>query len=203
MALSRPVSMDRKYRTEDGKPVRIYCTDGSGLYPAHGAILGSDGIWSQESWTVFGVYRDGCKSMCDLVEVVEPAFDTSKQWMRRSDGRRPDKIDLLDDGYVRYWIGNDFFVVDPKGFRAIPSHPSPNDLIPYVPKVREWNRADVPWPRPEFQQRTNGAAFVLVWMNSEGVCISNNGFVDWSMLKRDWLHSTDGGRTWKACEVSE
>lgn len=198
MALSRPVSLDRKYRTEDGRDVRIYAVDAGGNYPVYGLILGSDGTASIETWTVFGVYRHGCKSRCDLVEVVEPAFDVNAKWMRRSDGRRPDKIALLDDGYVRYWIGNDFFV-----FRAIPAHPSPNDLIPYVAKVREWTRADVPWPRPEFQQETNGPAFVLVWLNNEGVCISYNGFVDWATLKRDWLHSTDGGKTWLPCEVSE
>lgn len=33
------IDKNKKYRTRDGKEVRIYCTDGRGLYPIHGAIL--------------------------------------------------------------------------------------------------------------------------------------------------------------------
>jgi hypothetical protein len=31
------ISMDKQYRTRDGREVRIYAVDGGGKYPIHGA----------------------------------------------------------------------------------------------------------------------------------------------------------------------
>ena len=32
------IDMKKKYRTKDGREVRIYATDGVGHYPVHGAV---------------------------------------------------------------------------------------------------------------------------------------------------------------------
>ena len=48
------ISMDKQYRTEDGKKVRIYATDGSGRSSVHGSVL-IDGKWEQHCWDENGV----------------------------------------------------------------------------------------------------------------------------------------------------
>ena len=48
-------------KTVDGTPVRIYATDGGGVYPVHGAVFSEvDNRWIQERWTPKGrKYADG------------------------------------------------------------------------------------------------------------------------------------------------
>lgn len=53
------IDMNKKYKTKDGKPVRIYATDCGGGWPVHGAYL-DDNVWWQIS------LREA-----DLVEVPE------------------------------------------------------------------------------------------------------------------------------------
>jgi hypothetical protein len=64
------IDMNKKYKTRDGREVRIYATDGRGTYPAHGAIEITEG-WESTSWTAGGYYVGESMSIhdYDLIEV--------------------------------------------------------------------------------------------------------------------------------------
>lgn len=66
------ISMDKKYRTRDGRDVRLLCVDGSDVRPVVGII---DGCVTQ--WEVDGHYY-GNKIPCDadLIEYHEPDIRT-------------------------------------------------------------------------------------------------------------------------------
>ncbi len=61
------ISKDKKYRTRDGRPVRIYATDGEGSNAVHGAIL-HNGTWIVHTWRADGGFA-GLYTKMDLVEV--------------------------------------------------------------------------------------------------------------------------------------
>ena len=48
------ISIDKKYRTRDGREVRIYAVDGRGKHPVHGAYLTEDG-WKAYDWAADGI----------------------------------------------------------------------------------------------------------------------------------------------------
>ena len=48
------ISMDKKYVTRSGEPVRILCTDNVGPYPIVGTIDGRPESWSVDGENVFG-----------------------------------------------------------------------------------------------------------------------------------------------------
>jgi hypothetical protein len=52
------IDMSKKYRTRDGRKVRIYAVDAGGDYPVHGSVLraGSDGDWFPERWDESGYF---------------------------------------------------------------------------------------------------------------------------------------------------
>jgi len=55
------IDINKKYRTRDGREVRIYATDGGDDFPVHGAIKDrDDAVWRNYSWhsNGFGVYSD-------------------------------------------------------------------------------------------------------------------------------------------------
>ena len=58
------ININKKYRTRDGKDVRIYATDGHETYPIHGAIM--DQGWCPHHWMFDGL---GAFERFDLVEV--------------------------------------------------------------------------------------------------------------------------------------
>jgi hypothetical protein len=65
------ISKDKQYRTRDGKEVRIYETDGIGVWAIHGAVKTDEGWWST-CWTEDGKatcsgFDASCRS--DLIEV--------------------------------------------------------------------------------------------------------------------------------------
>lgn len=62
------ISMDKQYRTRDGREVRIYAVDGSKEYPIHGAIL-TEGVWYSNLWTIDGNEHTDFSSERDLIEV--------------------------------------------------------------------------------------------------------------------------------------
>jgi hypothetical protein len=51
------IDPNKKYRTRDGREVRIYAVDGGGRFPVHGATKQNDGTWRQEEWTLTGSYN--------------------------------------------------------------------------------------------------------------------------------------------------
>ena len=65
------IEMNKKYKTKDGRAVRIYAVDGIGRYSVHGAIDVGDG-YSVRTWTYDGYrYSDEEEDCGDLVEVKE------------------------------------------------------------------------------------------------------------------------------------
>jgi hypothetical protein len=62
------ISMDKEYRTRDGREVRIYATDGISPSPIHGAFLTIDG-WATCNWTKTGEKFLAGESFIDLIEV--------------------------------------------------------------------------------------------------------------------------------------
>ena len=64
------IDINKKYRTRDGREVRIYATDGRAMYPIHGAILQEHG-WQQSCWAVDGLHSISSSGnhSGDLIEV--------------------------------------------------------------------------------------------------------------------------------------
>lgn len=65
------IDINKKYRTRDGREVRIYATDcGRDGDMAHGAIKNKSGWWEQCAWYKDGRFFDGPHSHeLDLIEV--------------------------------------------------------------------------------------------------------------------------------------
>jgi hypothetical protein len=63
------ISMDRKYRTKDGREVRLLCVDAKGYWPVVGLIDGE-----LETWTRDGL-ADGPVTL-NLIEYHEPDIRT-------------------------------------------------------------------------------------------------------------------------------
>ena len=64
------IDINKKYRTRDGREVRIYATDGGGRNPVHGSIKEEDG-WIFHVWPKNGRYfeNDDEDYRIDLIEV--------------------------------------------------------------------------------------------------------------------------------------
>ena len=64
------IDIDKKYRTRDGREVRIYATDGGGRNPIHGSVKDEDG-WIFQVWPKSGRYfeDDDEDYRIDLIEV--------------------------------------------------------------------------------------------------------------------------------------
>lgn len=63
------IELGKKYRTRDGREVRIYALDGGGDWPIHGAIK-CGYLWTLTSWGAYGLRRNNeTMSPADLIEV--------------------------------------------------------------------------------------------------------------------------------------
>ena len=63
------ISMDKKYRTRDGREVRIYALDGGGSHTVQGACKHLEtGVWVLQRWNEQGRIS-GPDFPCDLIEV--------------------------------------------------------------------------------------------------------------------------------------
>jgi len=62
------ISMDKKYRTRDGREVCIYSTDTGLLQPAHGAYKSPDCVWFQHTWNLDGTDYSSRREL-DLIEI--------------------------------------------------------------------------------------------------------------------------------------
>ena len=72
--MTNKIDINKRYRTRNGREVRIYATDGFGIWAVHGAILTEDGWWAMcwtedGKFTCGGVYDGSPSSASDLVEV--------------------------------------------------------------------------------------------------------------------------------------
>lgn len=63
------IDFTKKVVTGDGKEVRIYCTDGGGMRPIHGAVRCGD-VWEIRTWYASG-RRHSTASYDDLSNPVE------------------------------------------------------------------------------------------------------------------------------------
>lgn len=63
------IEMGKKYKTRDGRDVRIYAVDGVGDYCVHGATLSESG-WYAKSWRSNGAFV-GREHNCELIEAKE------------------------------------------------------------------------------------------------------------------------------------
>lgn len=61
------IDINKKYRTRDGREVRIYAMDGGGVHCVHGAVKNPEG-WAMCSW-MQGGSEMFLERSCDLVEV--------------------------------------------------------------------------------------------------------------------------------------
>jgi hypothetical protein len=62
------IDITKKYRTRDGREVRIYATDGRGIYPVHGAVK-VEGGWLPYTWKATGV--EGVNNVNDVNDLIE------------------------------------------------------------------------------------------------------------------------------------
>lgn len=75
------ISMDKKYRTRDGRDVRILCVDAGGIFPVVGIV-----DFGAITWTSDGLSQPMLSSCSpfDLIEVVEP--ETRTIWVNVYEG---------------------------------------------------------------------------------------------------------------------
>lgn len=70
------IELGKKYRTRDGREVRIYAIEAAGIYPVHGAVRSINGFWCSRMWNHSGrMQGHGGKSQVNgqLVEVLPEA----------------------------------------------------------------------------------------------------------------------------------
>lgn len=65
------IDINKKYRTRDGREVRIYATDAGGKQPVHGAYLSKEGAWKVTYWKEEGMWVRGQSTNLDLIEIRE------------------------------------------------------------------------------------------------------------------------------------
>ena len=63
------IDINKEYKTRDGRPVRLYATDGGGKSPVHGAVKKPYVGWVQTCWTVLGRVWSKGETPGDLIEV--------------------------------------------------------------------------------------------------------------------------------------
>ena len=84
------ISKDKQYKTRDGRDVRIYATDGRGVFPVHGAIKDGEG-WTSVNWCEDGMHLGNNKrTEYDLIE-FKPRMKIDR-W-----------IVVEDDGSCKMW----------------------------------------------------------------------------------------------------
>ena len=63
------IDINKKYRTRDGREVRIYALDGGGGCPVHGTIFNKQLGWMLATWSMDGCALDDINHHLDLIEV--------------------------------------------------------------------------------------------------------------------------------------
>jgi hypothetical protein len=71
------IDLNKKYRTRDGRPVKIYAVYEQSGYAVHGALLKANGTWEAAVWAEDGKFTvGGAQSYNDLVEI--PPYEDFK-----------------------------------------------------------------------------------------------------------------------------
>jgi len=63
------IDINKKYRTRDGREVRIYAVDGGGGCPVQGTIFSKELGWLLATWSMDGCALNDIDHPADLVEV--------------------------------------------------------------------------------------------------------------------------------------
>ena len=63
------IDINKKYRTREGREVRIYAVDGGGGCPVQGAIFSKELGWLLATWSMDGCARNDIDYHQDLIEV--------------------------------------------------------------------------------------------------------------------------------------
>src|ERR1700743_617278 len=74
------IEMGRKYRTADGREVRLYAVEVKGLRPVHGAVLHNH-VWASHSWTCDGKDTPDAHCRIDLIEIKPSAIDQMIEYL--------------------------------------------------------------------------------------------------------------------------
>ena len=70
--MTNKIDINKRYRTRDGREVRIYATDGHPDEPVHGAFKDYSGQWNTSIWNLDGTCRfKKCVSGEQCVDLVE------------------------------------------------------------------------------------------------------------------------------------
>ena len=88
------IDITKKYRTRDGREVRIYAVDGKGHSPIHGAVRDDEG-WASRLWCADGGAWVGSQSIFDLIE-VKPRIQLDI-WVNVYRGREADWVTVHDE----------------------------------------------------------------------------------------------------------
>jgi hypothetical protein len=64
------IDINKKYKTRDGREVRIYATDGEKRQPVHGAVC-DNGVWLASVWLSDGKVVSHLENDSDLIEVKQ------------------------------------------------------------------------------------------------------------------------------------
>lgn len=100
------IDMSKRYRTRDGRCVRILCVDARSGYRVVGLVMDGDGIEVPQSWTALGEHDVSALNSCfDLVE-ISPYEDWSVDapiWVRddRCQAWRPKHFAGIAEGSGR------------------------------------------------------------------------------------------------------
>lgn len=98
------IEIGKKYRTANGKPVRIICVDRDNAYCVVG-LMGEN--QTLETWTIDGAYQSEVASQYDLIEVGQ--FDDFKV----------DEPVLVRDSDCEPWNKRHFAGVSPEGYALV------------------------------------------------------------------------------------
>lgn len=116
------IDLKKKYRTRDGREVRIYATDGMGNknYCVHGATLETAG-WFLRQWDIFGAWISGDKERdTDLIEfdpydhisIGDPVYvwnsESSESYKRYFAGVRDTMPCAFSDGATEWSSKGDY-----------------------------------------------------------------------------------------------
>jgi len=96
--MTNEIDINKRYRTRDGREVRIYATDGHPDEPVHGAFKDYSGQWNTSIWNLDGTCRfKKCVSGEQCVDLVEVKPRIKKTIWVNIDKQTDDFFDTKED----------------------------------------------------------------------------------------------------------